>query len=97
MNLWLYLLGINAFTLLIYWLDKANARRGGGNRVPEYFLLLVGFAGGTLAAIVAQRAFRHKTKKLSFQFKFWALTMVQLMLLVLQPTELARIMGFFTY
>lgn len=94
MNLWLYILLINAATFVLYGLDKKLARSGAA-RVPEYFLLLVGFAGGTLAAILAQQMFRHKTKKLSFQFKFWALTMVQLMLLVLQPTEFTSIINRF--
>lgn len=92
MNLWLYLLIINLATLVLYKLDKMSSRNGGA-RIPEYILLLVGFLGGTIAALVAQQLFRHKTRKLSFQFKFWALTMLQLALLALQPPELMRLLS----
>jgi len=89
MNLLFYLLIVNLLTLLLYKLDKAGARRG-GVRIPEYVLLASGFGGGTLAAIAAQQLFHHKTKKLSFQYKFWSLTMLQLFILALQPPELMQ-------
>ena len=89
MNTLFYLLLINLLTLLLYKWDKANARRD-GRRVPEFVLLLSGFGGGTLAAILAQQLFHHKTKKLSFQFKFWSITMLQLFILALQPPELVQ-------
>lgn len=87
MHLVLYLFAINALTYLLYWHDKRCAIRGHG-RVPEYILLLGGFLGGTLAAVGAQQRLRHKTRKTSFQFKFWSLTIVQIALLVLQPAPL---------
>lgn len=93
MNLWLYLLIINAITLFLYGTDKLAARGGAGIRIPEYILLLSGFLGGTIAAVVGQQYFRHKTRKLSFQFKFWGLTMVQLALIALQPPELMRLIA----
>lgn len=92
MNLWLYLLLVNAVTFALYGFDKKSARRGVA-RVPEYLLLLGGFAGGTLAAILGQRFFRHKTKKLRFQFQFWGLTALQLALLALQPPELMQLLA----
>lgn len=87
MNLWLYLLVINALTFAIYWQDK-RAARNHGPRTPEALLLGIGFAGGTVAAFLAQRALRHKNRKQSFQFKFWAITVVQVGLLLIQPHPL---------
>lgn len=81
----LYLLAINALTFFLYWQDKRASRRGGAARTPEYVLLLAGFMGGTVAAIIAQQKLRHKTRKGSFRFKFWSLTAIQIILLIVQP------------
>lgn len=93
MSLILYLLAINALTLFLYWQDKRAARRGGVMRTPEYVLLLAGFAGGTLMAIVAQQKLRHKTRKASFQIKFWLVTLMQIALLVMQPEPVRSIIA----
>lgn len=87
MNLALYLLLINVLTFAIYGLDKRAARRG-HPRVPEMLLLFLGFVGGTVAAFVAQRYFRHKTKKLRFQVGFWVVTALQCGLLLMPPYAL---------
>lgn len=87
----LYLLLITSFTFMLYAWDKAQAKRHGA-RVPEFVLLLAGFAGGTLGAILGQRMLRHKTKKLSFQLKFWGLTLVQLVLIATQPHEIMAVL-----
>lgn len=87
MTLALYLLAINLLTFVLYWHDKASARRG-ARRVPEYVLLLAGLAGGTLAAVVAMVRLRHKTRKGSYLFKFWALTLVQVGLVLFPPAAL---------
>lgn len=93
MNLALYLLAINALTFFLYWQDKRAARLGGLMRTPEYVLLLAGFMGGTLAAVIAQQRFRHKTRKASFQFKFWSLTVIQIGLLIMQPVPIRAILA----
>lgn len=93
MNLVFYFLAINALTFFLYWQDKRAARRGGVMRTPEYVLLLAGFMGGTLMAIVAQQKLRHKTRKASFQIKFWLLTAIQVVLLVVQPAPLRAIVA----
>lgn len=92
MNLWLYLLVVNLLTYAMYWQDKRAARQR-GPRVPEATLLLAGFAGGTGAALVAQRLLRHKTRKASFQLKFWAITFVQIGLLLFPPTAVQQILS----
>jgi uncharacterized membrane protein YsdA (DUF1294 family) len=85
-----YLLFIHALTYFLYWQDK-RASRSGGWRVSEFALLMAGFLGGTLAALLAQRMLRHKTRKASFQFKFWALTLVQLGLALFPPPLLGKV------
>ncbi len=89
-NLWYYLLVINLLTFAMYWQDKRASRRKGW-RVSEYMLLLVGFLGGSPAALVAQQTLRHKTKKRSFQFKFWALVVAQIALVFFPPAMLRAI------
>jgi len=63
---------ISLTTFLLYWRDKraAEARRW---RTPEATLHLLELLGGWPAAFVAQRLFRHKTSKLSYQITFWAI------------------------
>ena len=87
MNLILYLLIVNLATYVLYWVDK-RAAIAGNARIPEFSLLMAGFMGGTLAALAAQQRLRHKTRKGSFQFKFWSLTILQIVLLITQPAPL---------
>lgn len=56
---------------LAYVLDKAAALKGQW-RTPESTLHLFGLIGGWPGAMLAQRRFRHKTQKQSFQVVFWA-------------------------
>ena len=65
----IYLLA-SALAFAAYGIDKASAI-GGVWRMPEAFLHLLGLAGGWPGALVAQRVFRHKTRKASFQVTFW--------------------------
>ncbi len=53
-----------------YGLDK-SAARAAGRRVSESTLHLMSVIGGWPGAIVAQRAFRHKSRKRLFQTIFW--------------------------
>lgn len=92
MNMFLYLGVINALTFATYWLDKRAAKQPGARRIPEATLLLQGFLGGTPAALVAQRLLRHKNRKRAFQFKFWAITFVQLALLLMPPPVVQRLL-----
>ncbi|WP_233579730.1 DUF1294 domain-containing protein [Frondihabitans sp. PhB188] len=67
---WIYLaLGVLLF--VVYGVDKRAARRGRW-RISERNLLVVGVLGGWMGAVVAQQVFRHKTRKSSFQWAFWA-------------------------
>ncbi len=71
-----FLGSINVVTLGVYGWDKWSARRQ-WRRVPEVTLHVLSFAGGSPAALFAQQAFRHKTRKQSFQVIFWVLVVLQ--------------------
>lgn len=73
---------INAVTLLAYYLDKRAAVRGSW-RVPERNLHMLEFLGGWSGAFVAQKIFRHKSKKQSYQATFWFLGLAQIVAVVL--------------
>jgi uncharacterized membrane protein YsdA (DUF1294 family) len=53
-----------------YRQDKRKAQRGEW-RTPESTLHFLDLLGGWPGGLIAQRAFRHKTRKLSFQIIFW--------------------------
>lgn len=57
----------NLLAFLLFYLDKQQAVDGGW-RVPERVLLLAAFLGGSIGAKIAQRRFRHKTRKQPFRF-----------------------------
>jgi uncharacterized membrane protein YsdA (DUF1294 family) len=57
--------------------DKRKAKAGAW-RTPEATLHLLGFLGGWPGALIAQRAFRHKTRKADFQGVFWATVLLHL-------------------
>lgn len=70
----LYLLA-STLAFAAYGIDKAAAI-GGAWRIPEAFLHLLGLAGGWPGALLAQRIFRHKNRKVSFQIAFWLVAIV---------------------
>jgi uncharacterized membrane protein YsdA (DUF1294 family) len=58
-----------------YGWDKRSAAEG-GRRVPEETLHMLTLLGGWPGALLGQRYFRHKTKKLSFLFVFWCIVVL---------------------
>ncbi|CAD5110393.1 DUF1294 domain-containing protein [Zestomonas carbonaria] len=58
-----------------YWRDKQSAQKGHW-RTREKTLHLTALLGGWPGALVAQRVFRHKTRKLSFQLVFWSIVVL---------------------
>jgi uncharacterized membrane protein YsdA (DUF1294 family) len=60
----------SAVTAGCYARDKSKARREEW-RTPELVLHLLDLAGGWPGGLIAQRIFRHKTRKFSFQAIFW--------------------------
>jgi uncharacterized membrane protein YsdA (DUF1294 family) len=65
-----YAAAVNVATFLLYWQDKSVAQKHVG-RVPELVLHALALAGGTPAALLAGRLFRHKTRKWRFQAVYW--------------------------
>ena len=74
-------LGINAFTIGAYAVDKAAAQAGRW-RTPENTLHLLGVLGGWPGALFAQGAFRHKSSKTAFQVVY-TITVVANVVLVM--------------
>lgn len=75
---WLLLalpLAVSAFAFFAYRSDKRRAEAGAW-RVPEATLHLLSLLGGWPGALLAQRAYRHKTAKLSFQVVFWGIVLL---------------------
>src|SRR5262245_60403182 len=81
-----WLAGVNLVTFACYGWDKRRARlkeaRPEVQRVPELALHGLALAGGSPAAFVAMRLFRHKTVKGGFRALFWVIVVAQLVLLI---------------
>ena len=78
--LW-YCVGLNVATALFYLYDK-DAAKHSRRRIPEGVLHVLALAGGSPAAMFAQRAFSHKTRKAGFRNIFWLIVAVHLALAV---------------
>lgn len=65
-----WLVGLSVLSFLLYGWDKASAQSS-RDRIPEATLHIVDLAGGWPGAAIAQRLFRHKTRKESFRAGFW--------------------------
>lgn len=61
---------LNVVTWFLYMFDKEAARKAGQRR-PENTLHLLSLMGGWPGALLAQRMFRHKSSKQSFQEVYW--------------------------
>ena len=57
-------------TFVVYGFDKRQSGNG-GQRVPERTLHILTLLGGWPGALLAQRYFRHKSKKTMFLIVFW--------------------------
>jgi uncharacterized membrane protein YsdA (DUF1294 family) len=71
---WLIAISFTAF--IAYGFDKQSARSH-WLRVPETVLIGLAFVGGTLGALLAMVLFHHKTSKRSFQWRFWLVVVLQ--------------------
>lgn len=75
--LWIYLI-LSLLTWCLYGWDK-RASRAGWRRIPERRLHTLAVLGGWPGAWVAQRMFRHKTRKSGFRWRFLATIVVNLL------------------
>lgn len=58
----IYLLVMNVITLIVFGIDKINAAEH-RSRIKIVTLLGLAFAGGSIGALIAMYAFRHKTRQ----------------------------------
>lgn len=65
----------SVFAFLAYRSDKRRAEAGEW-RIPESTLQFMALCGGWPGAFVAQRRYRHKTAKASFQLIFWLIVLL---------------------
>ena len=63
-------LAVSLLTYILYWSDKRRAQTGEW-RISERTLHMAEAAGGWPGAFLAQRTFRHKISKTSYQAAFW--------------------------
>ncbi|WP_245703257.1 DUF1294 domain-containing protein [Raineyella antarctica] len=66
---------LSGVAFALYRADKSAAIRGAW-RVSESTLQTVSLLGGWPGALLAQRVYRHKTRKHSFQTTFWITVVV---------------------
>ncbi len=62
---------MSAVSIAMYWWDKRASGRGGW-RTREASLLTVDLLGGWPGGWIARRALRHKTRKLGYRARFYA-------------------------
>lgn len=67
--------GLSLGAFLLCRADKRRAEVG-SRRIPESTLHASELLGGWPGAFVAQRVFRHKTAKTSYQVAFWLIVLV---------------------
>lgn len=79
-----------------YGRDKRSAANG-SRRIPEQTLHTLALLGGWPGALLGQRHFRHKTKKLSFLIVFWCVVVLHIAIVgtaywfVVKPGNLALV------
>ncbi|HEC55720.1 MAG TPA: DUF1294 domain-containing protein [Gammaproteobacteria bacterium] len=66
---------VSLIAFFLYWSDKRKAQTDRW-RTPENILHAVELAGGWPGALIAQQAFRHKTRKVSYQVLFWVIVLL---------------------
>ena len=86
-----YIIAVNIITFLLYGYDKWVAGSS-FTRLPEKVLHGLAVLGGSPAALLAQKIFRHKTVKKSFQVVYWLIVVVQLVGLIwyFWPSNIAK-------
>jgi uncharacterized membrane protein YsdA (DUF1294 family)/cold shock CspA family protein len=88
-------LGASVIAILAYAIDKSAAQRNQW-RISEYMLNIIALLGGWPGALVAQRLFRHKISKKSFQVVFWIIVVFNcgiLTMLLIKPQWWAQTMN----
>lgn len=76
-----YLLIVNMIGFVLMFVDKKRAQNNQW-RIKEVTLFLTAAIGGSIGSMLGMKAFRHKTKHLSFIIGMPAIFLVQLALVV---------------
>ena len=71
---------INIITFLVFGYDKWQAKNN-KRRISEFHLLLLTAIGGTIGGLLGMNFFKHKTNKFSFILSFYAIAILQIVLL----------------
>ena len=83
LQIWFVMLAIvSPVSFLTYGWDKRQAKLDGW-RVPEKTLHSIDAIGGWPGGFLAQQIFRHKTRKMPFQIKFWLTVLLHVVGVVL--------------
>ncbi|MFH1426098.1 MAG: DUF1294 domain-containing protein [Candidatus Kerfeldbacteria bacterium] len=72
-----YVIAINVITFIVYGFDKWMARAGSW-RVSEAVLWILALIGGSAGALSGMNFFRHKTRKVWFQFVLMMILFIQI-------------------
>ena len=76
------LIGINVLTLIVYGVDKWNAKQGKW-RISEATLLMLAVIGGSIGALLGMRIWHHKTMHKKFKYGLPLILLAQIALLYL--------------
>jgi uncharacterized membrane protein YsdA (DUF1294 family) len=71
---------INSLCFLTFGYDKWRAKNN-KRRISEFNLLLLTGIGGTIGGILSMYLFKHKTNKFSFILSFYAIAILQVVLI----------------
>ena len=89
MNVLLAYAAVSTIAFIAYGLDK-SAATAGRRRTPETTLHALGLFCGWPGALLAQRAFRHKSRKAAFQSTFWGTVALNVIALLLLASDTGR-------
>ena len=74
-----YLFAVSLLTFALYGIDKYKAQHNKW-RISEATLLLMAVIGGSVGALLAMKAFRHKTQHLKFTLGVPLILIIQIIL-----------------
>lgn len=89
MNVLLAYAAVSTIAFIAYGLDK-SAATAGRQRTPETTLHFLGLICGWPGALLAQRVFRHKSRKAAFQSTFWGTVALNVIALLLLASDTGR-------
>ncbi len=78
----IYIVLINLFAYILYLIDKRKSRKAKW-RISEKTLIVTALLGGSVGALLAMKAFRHKTKHKKFTIGVPLILVAQVVLLIL--------------